>query len=91
MCGLEISEFEFLYRYYIKCQTNIPKKVSKPWSSELFFRKDAFNIKQPTKVDMSLKKKPNNRLSPQTPQRFIWFGLISWHINQCQIFFIHIY
>ena len=73
-CNLEVSEFELPSRYYVYFQTNT--FWERHWTSLillamglvvslLFFNKDGFGIKWPSKVDMPLKKetKPNLMVS----------------------------
>ena len=66
-CGLEVSEFDLQFRYYVHFWTDaIGKDIDLPYLPamglivSLLFYKDRFFIKWPTKVDMPLNQtKPN--------------------------------
>ena len=62
-CHIVVNLFEFQLHYYVHFQTNVPWKNYKspyPFRYELvqllFFYKDGFGIKWPTKVGIPLKK-----------------------------------
>ena len=50
-CGIVVNEFELQLHYYVHFRTNTLGKDMR------FFLKDGFGIKQPMKVDMSLKQR----------------------------------